>query len=208
MKRSRLIDRLIFAALTALAITMLAPLWWMIVTALSGPDAILNGRVSLWPTEVHWSNFLQVLRDLPFARFYLNTIFVTVCVTVGQVMTSAMAAFAFARLRFFGRDRLFFLYLATLMIPAAVTMIPVFILIVHLRWYDSLLALIVPGMFSAYGTFLLRQFFLTIPRELDEAARLDGCNYFQVFWHVILPLSRPALATLAIFTFLGCWKSF
>ena len=92
MKRSRLIDRLIFAALTALAITMLAPLWWMIVTALSGPDAILNGRVSLWPTEVHWSNFLQVLRDLPFARFYLNTIFVTVCVTVGQVMTSAMAS--------------------------------------------------------------------------------------------------------------------
>jgi multiple sugar transport system permease protein len=205
---TRSIDASLYALLIAIALTMLLPLWWMIVTAVSGPDAILNGKVTLWPRQLHLSNFAQVLRDLPFARFYLNTVVVTACVTVGQVLTSAMAAFAFARLRFPGRDRIFFLYLATLMIPGAVTMIPVFILIVRLGWYDSLLALILPGMFSAYGTFLLRQFFLTLPRELEEAARLDGCNLFQVFWHVTLPLSRPALATLAIFTFLGSWKSF
>jgi multiple sugar transport system permease protein len=194
--------------LIAGAITMLLPLWWMLVTALSGPDAVLNGQVSLWPRELHFSNFTQVLHDLPFARFYLNTILVTAAVTIGQLLFSSMAAFAFARVHFPFRDRLFFLYLATLMIPDAVTMIPVFILIVRLGWYDSLAALIFPGMFSAYGTFLLRQFFLTLPRELEEAARLDGCNLFQIFWHITLPLSRPALATLAIFTSLGSWKAF
>lgn len=190
------------------ALTALLPLWWMIVTAVSGPDAVLNGKVTLWPQELHLSNFAQVLRDLPFARFYFNTIFVTACVTLGQLTCCSMAAYAFARLRFPGRDRIFFLYLATLMIPDSVTMIPVFIMIVRMHLYDSLLALILPGMFSAYGTFLLRQFFLTLPRELEEAARLDGCNLWQVFWHVTLPLSRPALATLGIFTFLGSWKSF
>lgn len=205
---SPLANAALYALLVGVALTMLLPLWWMMVTAVSGPDAVLNGQVSLWPRELHWSNFAQVLRDLPFARFYLNTVIVTFCVTSGQVLFSAMAAFAFARLQFPGRDKLFFLYLATLMIPGAVTMIPVFVLIVRLGWYDTLPALIVPGMFSAYGTFLLRQFFLTLPRELEEAARLDGCNLLQVFWHVTIPLSRPALATLAIFTFLGSWKSF
>jgi multiple sugar transport system permease protein len=199
---------LLYALLLAVALTMLLPLWWMIVTAISGPDAILNGKVTLWPSDVHFENFARVVRELPFVRFYVNTIVVAVAITAGQVLTSAMAAYAFARLRFPARDRIFFLYLATLMIPGAVTMIPVFILVVRLGWYDNLLALIVPGIFSAFGTFLLRQFFLTIPRELEEAARLDGCSLPQVFWHVILPLSRPALATLAIFTFLGAWKSF
>jgi len=207
-QKSRIASAALYVLLIGVALTMLLPLWWMMVTAVSGPDAVLNGQVSLWPRELHWANFTQVLHDLPFARFYLNTVIVTFSVTAGQVLFCAMAAFAFARLHFPGRDKLFFLYLATLMIPGAVTMIPVFILIVRLGWYDSLPALILPGMFSAYGTFLLRQFFLTLPRELEEAARLDGCNLLQVFWHVTIPLSRPALATLAIFTFLGSWKSF
>jgi len=143
-----------------------------------------------------------------FARALFNSFLVTICVTVGQVFTSSLAAFAFSRLEFRGRDRLFLGYLATMMIPAAVTTIPVFILMRYLGWVNTYWALIVPGMFSAYGTFMLRQFFMGIPKELEDAAIIDGCGPFGVYWNVILPLSKPALATLSILTFMGSWRSF
>lgn len=143
-----------------------------------------------------------------FLAFYLNSVFVTVIVTVGVVFTSSLAAFAFARMRFPGRDKLFLGYLATMMVPAVVTMIPVFVLLKVLRLHDTYLALILPPMFSAYGTFLLRQFFLSIPPDLEDAARIDGCGPWGIYRHVIIPLSRPALATLTTFTFLGTWNSF
>lgn len=143
-----------------------------------------------------------------FLAFYLNSIIVTVLVTAGCLVTSSLAAYAFARLRFPGRDTLFLGYLATLMVPYVVTMIPVFVLLRSLRLVDTYTALILPPMFSAYGTFMLRQFFLSIPRELEDAALLDGCGYWGVYRHVILPLSKPALAALGVFVFLWTWNSF
>ena len=138
----------------------------------------------------------------------MNSLIVALCVTLGQLITCSLGAFAFARLRFPGREKLFLLYLATLMVPFQVTMIPIFILIKQLRWLDTYQGLTVPAIFSPYGTFLLRQFFLTIPRELEDASKIDGCGYFRIYWQIILPLSKPALATLGIFVFMFSWNNF
>jgi multiple sugar transport system permease protein len=143
-----------------------------------------------------------------FARAFFNSFIVSVTVTLGLVLTSSLAAYAFSRMEFFGRDHLFMGYLATMMVPTAVTMIPVFILLRELGWVNTYWALIVPPMFSAYGVFMLRQFFLGIPKELEEAAILDGCSTFEVYWRIIMPLSKPGLAALAILTFMGSWRSF
>jgi len=198
--------------LTVGAITMVGPFMWMVSTSLKNPGDVFSYNKAWWvewiPTKFVWENYVQAWNVVPFARFYLNSIFVSVAITVGQVATSAMAAYAFARLRFPGRDRLFFAYLATMMVPGAVTMIPVFILLQKLGWVDSFKALILPSMFTAYGTFMLRQFFMTLPRDLEDAAKIDGCSYTGIFWRIILPLSKPALATLTTFTFMGSWMSF
>jgi multiple sugar transport system permease protein len=211
--KRRLQRGVLFVALLVGAVGMVAPFLWMITTSLaaSGPDF---GADRAWwqewiPTSFAWQNYVRIWQDknVPFAMFYLNSLFVSFCVTFGQVATSAMAAYAFARLSFPGRDRLFFGYLATMMIPGAVTMIPVFILLRHFGWIDTYKALILPGIFSAYGTFMLRQFFLTLPKDLEDAAKIDGCSYVRIFWHIILPLSKPALATLTTFTFMGAWMN-
>ena len=145
---------------------------------------------------------------VPMGRFFLNSLLVAAAVTFGVVFSSSLAGYAFARLRFPGRDKLFLGYLATMMIPGAVTMIPLFILMRQLGWVDSYAALIVPAMFSAYGTFMLRQFFMSIPRDLEDAAAIDGCGLFGIYWRIILPVSKPALATLTTFTFMGQWNNF
>jgi len=155
-----------------------------------------------------WENYSKVFEVVPFAKFYFNSILVGVAVTAGQVFTSSLAAYAFSRLTFPGRDKLFFAYLATMMIPGSVTMIPVYVLMSVFHWVNGYKALIIPAMFSAYGTFLLRQFFMTLPKDLEDAAKIDGCGYFRIFWTIILPLSKPALATLTIFTFMANWGSF
>ena len=147
------------------------------------------------------------IRDA-FLAFYLNSVIVTLVVTLGCVATSSLAGYAFARLRFPGRDSLFLAYLGTLMVPHVVTMIPVFILLRSLGLIDTYAALILPAMFSAYGTFMLRQFFLSVPRDVEDAAHLDGCGSWGVYWHVIMPLSKPALAALGTFVFLWTWNSF
>ena len=194
------------------ALTMVGPFLWMISTSLKTAGDVFSSNQAWWeawvPTKFVWQNYVKVWQVVPFAKFYLNSIFVTVCVTFGQVVTSAMAAYAFARLNFPGRDKLFFGYLGTMMIPGAVTMIPVFILLRHLGWIDTYKAMILPGIFTAYGTFMLRQFFLTLPKELEDAAKIDGCGYVRIFWQIILPLSKPALATLTTFTFMGSWVNF
>ncbi len=143
-----------------------------------------------------------------FVAYYLNSLIVTILVTLGGVFTSSLAAFAFSRLIFPGRDKLFLSYLGTMMVPQVVTMIPVFVLLKMLGWIDTYAAMILPPMFTAYGTFLLRQFFVSIPTELEDAARIDGCGLWGIYRHVILPLSGPALATLTTFIFLGTWNSF
>ena len=153
-------------------------------------------------------SFRKAWQSMPFGRFYLNSLFVSLAITLGQVLTSVLAAYAFARLRWGGRDKFFLAYLGTMMIPAAVTIVPTFVLMKMLGWFDTYRALILPLLFSAYGTFMLRQFFLSLPRDLEDAARIDGCGKLRVLLHVILPLSKPALATLATFTFLASWSSF
>jgi len=194
------------------ALAMIAPFLWMVTTSLKEPGSLFSYDSVWWkdwiPTQFVWQNYIKAWHVVPFARFYLNSFFVTVCVTAGQVVTSSLAAYAFARLNFPGRDNLFFAYLATMMVPGAVTMIPVFILLRSLGWIDTYKAIILPGIFTAYGTFMLRQFFLTLPRELEDAAKIDGCGYLGIFWRIILPLSKPALATLTTFTFMGSWMNF
>lgn len=194
------------------AFTMLAPFSWMVTTSLKKSGDVFSVGAPWWhawvPTQFVWTNYTKALKAVPFIRFYLNSIFVVLCTTLGQVATSAFAAYAFARLKFPGRDQIFFAYLATMMIPGAVTMIPVFILLRYLGWIDSYKAVILPAIFTAYGTFMLRQFFLTLPRDLEDAAKIDGCGYFGIFWKILLPLSKPALATLTTFTFMGSWMNF
>ncbi len=180
----------------------------MVLTSFKDLSEILVYPPKWLPSKFAWDNYFNAFAAAPFGRFYLNSIFVAVTVTLGQLVTCSMAAFAFARLKFWGREVLFVIFLGTMMIPGQVTMIPSFMMLYWLGWVDSYKALIVPGLASAFGTFLLRQFFLTIPRELEEAAYIDGCSRAGALWRIILPLSKPALATLAIFTFMGVFNDF
>jgi multiple sugar transport system permease protein len=191
------------------SVLMLLPFLWMVSTSLKpGADVFREYPPRLIPTTVQWSNYREALTSMPFDRFYLNSFIVAISVTMLQLLTASLAAFAFARLRFRGRDLLFFIYLSALMIPFPVLLVPNFIIIRNLGWFDTYAALIVPVSFSAFSTFLLRQYYRGIPMELDEAARIDGASSFRVWWQIIFPNSRPALAALAIFIFLGNWNEF
>ncbi len=201
-----------YAVLVIGAVSMILPFLWMATTSLKTLDAIFiqpkNWIQMFVPTMFKWENYAEAFKVVPFAKFYLNSIMVGLAVTAGTVFTSAMAAYAFSRLTFPGRDKLFFAYLATTMIPGTVTIIPVYVLMRLFGWVDTYKALIIPMIFSAWGTFMLRQFFMTLPKELEDAAKIDGCGFFRIFWTIILPLSKPALATLTVFTFMGNWSSF
>lgn len=199
---------LVVIALAAGAILVVAPFLWMISTSLKSNIGVFTYPPKLVPEKPEWANYAAVTQTLPFGRFFLNSLFVAVSVTLLQLVVASMAAYAFARLRFPGKGVLFLAYLSTLMIPPQVTLIPRFLLMRGLGWIDTYAGLIVPFVFSSFGIFLLRQYFLTIPRELEEAARMDGVGYFKAFWLVLLPLTRPGLAALAILTFIAQWNSF
>ncbi|MCC6396921.1 MAG: carbohydrate ABC transporter permease [Bacteroidetes bacterium] len=199
---------LLHVVVYGLALATIAPFLWMVLTSVKDLPEILTYPPRWIPERATLDNFVNAFEAAPFGRYYFNSLFVAFSVTAGQLITCSMAAYAFARLQFRGRDVLFYLFLGTMMIPGQVTMIPSFMVLHWLGWVDSYYALIVPGLASAFGTFLLRQFFLTIPRDLEDAASLDGCSRFGVLWRIILPLSRPALATLAIFTFMGVFNDF
>ncbi len=208
--QSRVAMKKIFSyiLLTLFGVSMVIPFLWMVSTSLKEPGDVFTYPPKWVPVPIIWENYPKAWNAVPFARGYMNSIFVAVTVTFGQVFTSSLAAYAFARLSFPGRDKLFLGYLGTMMIPGAVTMIPVFILLRKLGWIDTYKALIIPSMFSAYGTFMLRQFFMSLPADLEDAAKIDGCSLFGIYTRIILPLSKPALATLTIFTFMGSWMSF
>jgi len=191
-----------------LGATMLLPFVWMVGTSLMDELEVYRYPPPLWPSSPRLANYGEALTALPFGRFFLNSTMFALAVVVGQLVTSTSMAYAFARLRFPGRDRLFFVVLSTIMVPAVVLLIPRFLLINALGWVDTLQGLVATALVSVWGLFLLRQFFLTIPRDLEDAARLDGAGEWAVFWRVALPLSRPALATLALFAFVDAWKSF
>ena len=190
------------------SVAMLLPFIWMLSTSLKTPPQIFTYPPVWLPDPIAWQNYRETVSVMPFGRFYLNSLIVTSSITVLQLLTSSLAAFAFARLRFRGRNALFLLYLATLMIPFQVTMLPNFILMSWLRWFDTYQALILPPAFSAFSTFLLRQYFLGLPLDLDEAARIDGASSFRIWWQIVLPLSGPVLAALTIFVFLNNWNDF
>ncbi|MFH1904669.1 MAG: carbohydrate ABC transporter permease [bacterium] len=190
------------------AFTMLIPLLWMISTSLKVPGAVFTFPPQWIPRPVLWRNYIDAWRAVPFGRFYINSLAVAFVTTSGVLLTSSLAGYAFSRLEFPGRDKIFFLYLATMMLPGAVTMIPTFILMKNIGWVDTYKALMIPTIFTAYGTFLLRQFFMSLPSALEDAARIDGCTKLGIYWHVILPLSKPALATLGTMSFIGSWNNF
>jgi multiple sugar transport system permease protein len=190
----------------ALAILTVAPFVWMLLTSFKPLGEIFRVPPTWFPEEFTFQNYFGAFSAAPFGRFYANSLFVALAVTVGQIITCSLAAYAFARMKFKGRDVLFYIFLGTMMVPAHVTMIPSFMLLHWFGWIDSYAALIAPGLASAFGTFLLRQFFMTIPVELEEAAFIDGCSKWGSLWRIILPLSKPALATLAIFTFMAVFN--
>lgn len=194
--------------LLLLAMLVSFPFFWMIRTSfLLQTDAPKFPPIWI-PNYFILDNYVGVLTVQPFARYIFNSLFIAIVAILGQVLTASMGAYAFARLRFPGRDRLFLLYLATMMIPSQVTIVPMYVLISAFGWVDNYMGLIVPGLFSVFITFLLRQFFLSIPMELEHAARIDGAGYLRSYATIILPLSKPALATAAIFVFIGSWGSF
>ncbi len=188
------------------SLIMLAPFVIMLIVSLWPNEAFLARRFPL--SQITLNNYVEAFRVLPFGRYFLNSTIVTVTVTVLQILISSLAAFAFARLRFRGREPIFLLYLATLMIPVQVTLIPNFLIVKSLGWYDTYLALTAPALFSALSTFLLRQYYRGIPLDLDEAARMDGASSLRIWWQVIVPLSWPVMAALAIFTFQATWNDF
>ena len=196
------------ALLVCVAITTLMPFSWMVLTSFKPLNEVQ--RLNPLPSQWHAENYTDVLnsKDISFKKYYFNSVFVAGWVTRLVCLTSSMAGYAFARIRWPGRDHVFKLYLATMMIPGVVTMIPNYTLMVKLHLLDSYVGLIVPAAFTAFGTFLLRQFMLTIPPSLDEAALIDGASHWQVYWDVILPLARPGLIVLAIFTFMGNYSAF
>ena len=220
--RKRAAAKLLFHIFLALgAITMILPFLWMLSTSVK-PESQIFASPTWIPKVWKWSNYSAAMEAAPFARYFANTVLYSVVITLSNLFLCSIAAYAFARLRFRGKNVLFVLVLATMMIPGQVTMVPVFIMLKH--WplmggnnflgdgghglLNSYTGLILPGAVGAFGIFLLRQFFLTLPRELEDAARIDGCSEFGIYWRIILPLSTPALATLGIFTFTAAWNEF
>lgn len=223
---------MLYAALICLALAQLIPFLWMASTSIKtseeaammselvprelSAEAVREAARYWMPSRPQWSNYVKVLGLDPertririnFAHACINSVFVALAITFGQVLTSAMAGFAFSRLRWPGRDATFLLYIATLMIPATVTMIPGFLILRAFDWIDTYQALIIPGLCSAYGTFLVRHYMLGLSSELEESAMMDGASHLGVFLHVALPLSRPVLVALAILNFLGAWQGF
>jgi multiple sugar transport system permease protein len=199
---------LLHLALLTVGIIFLLPFAWSISTSLKPMQDLFRVTPNLIPSEVRWQNYGDVLNTVPFLRFYANTIIVTVARVVGQVFLASLAAFAFSRLRFPGRDVLFFTLLAGLMVPDQVLIIPKYALMRQWGWLDSYQGLIVPLLFSAFGTFLLRQYFLSIPADYQEAATIEGANPFQIYWQIYLPLARPALVAFAFLVIQWSWNEF
>lgn len=190
------------------SLIMLIPFILMLATSFKTPPEVLTTTPVLLPKTWRWQNYLDAFNQIPFLRFYWNTIFVTACRVTGQLLFASMAAYAFARIQFPGRDFLFILVLAVMMVPGQVTLIPNYIILKNLGWLNSYMGLIVPSLFTAFGTFLLRQFFKTIPQDIEDAAILDGCNPFQVYYKIALPLAGPALGALGLLITLWSWNDF
>jgi multiple sugar transport system permease protein len=212
-RRRRSVGRRVtlYVVLAAGALVFAFPFYWMVTTSLKPPQDVLKVPPDLFPARWLWSNYPNALSEFPFVRGLSNTMIILVGVEVGRLLSVPLAAYAFARLRFPFRNVLFVVVLSTMMLPYYVTLIPQYLFFRDLGWLNTFLPLIVPSFFgagSAFFIFLQRQFYLTIPKEYDDAAMVDGCGHFRVFWSIILPQSKPALAALAIFTFTEQWNDY
>ncbi|MCD6553922.1 MAG: carbohydrate ABC transporter permease [Anaerolineae bacterium] len=190
------------------AVTMVMPFVWMLSSSLKTNLEVFHIPPTFIPTVPQWHNYVDIFKVVPYGRWFLNSVIIAVTQTVLYLFVASLAGFTFARMRFPGREAIFTLYLATLMVPGQVTLIPKFLLMKQLHLINTYAAVILPGIFNAYGVFLLRQFLMTLPDSLEEAAILDGASYFRIYWNIILPLAGPALATLGLFGFMGAWNDF
>lgn len=203
-----LLQTLKYLCIAAGALVMLTPFAWMISASLMTPPEIVARPPTWLPAVPQWQNYGDVAQVIPMGRLYLNSLVVTSATVAGLLLISSLAGYAFAKFEFPGRDWLFLATLGTMMIPFFVTLIPVYFVVKQLGWLDTYAGLIVPGLFSAYGIFLMRQFMLDLPNELIDAARIDGAHELTIYWRIILPLSLPALATLGTFAFINVWNAF
>ncbi len=196
--------------LSALALVFIGPFYWSLIASVSSLEGVYASPPRLWPDTFHFDNYAKAVTILPFHLFVFNSFYVCVFCVMGQVFSASLVAYAFARLRWFGRDTWFVIMLGTMMLPAQVTMIPHYQIFRFLGWIDTLKPLIIPSFFGggAFFIFLMRQFFKTIPAELEEAARLDGCSNIRIFWDIMLPLSTPAVATISVMSFIAHWQNF
>lgn len=198
----------IYGVLLVAAIVVLFPYIWMVSSSLKPESEIFTREIQLLPRSVQWKNYLRVWGDYPLGQWLLNSIIVASVETLCVVLTSILAGYAFSRLHFWGRDVLFYIYLGTMMIPIQVTLIPSFLIIKHFGLINTYQGLFLPHIAAPFGVFLMRQFFFSIPSELEDAARMDGCNWLRVLVQVVLPLTLPAISSLAIFAFTFSWNAF
>lgn len=198
----------VFIVLLGLVSLTMLPLYLMFATSLKSEGTILATLNEVIPRDLTLQNYIDVFKSGPFARYIFNSLFVAVCVTGGNLFFCSLAGYAFARKDFRGKQALFFIVLGSMMIPSQVAIVPLFILMKYLGWFNTYKALIIPGLAGPFGIFLMTQYFKHIPRSLDESALIDGATDFQIFWRILLPLAKPALAVLAILTFLGSWNDF
>jgi multiple sugar transport system permease protein len=207
-RRLRISSVLAITALAVAAVIIVAPIAWALLTSLRTPATSFDEPPQWIPTDPIFSNYRAVFEQVPLATFFFNSFVVTGCIVIGQLITSTMSGYAFAMVRFRGAKALFGIILATMMVPIQTTIIPVFLIIKYLGLSDSRTALILPVIGGAFGTFLMRQYFLQMPRELGEAARVDGASHFQVFARIYAPMARAPMATLAVLTFSAYWNEF
>ena len=205
-----LVKAMVYIIILSGSVILMLPFAWMVSTSLKRPGAVFNWPPEWIPNPVVWSNYPKAWTSLPFNLFLKNTLIITITTVLGQTLTSSLVGYSFARLRWMGRNSLFMVVLATMMLPHHVTMIPVFAIWKRLGFVDTLVPLIVPAFFGggAFNIFLMRQFFMTIPLELDDAAKIDGCKQMGIYWRIIFPLSKPVIGTVAIFSFLHHWNEF
>ena len=199
---------LLYILLIIIGIVMVVPFLWMISTSLKEQyDAVKIPPVWV-PIPPHFENYVQVFTEQPMLQFMLNTLKIVFFVVLGQLFFSSLAAYSFARIRFKGRSVMFFFYIGTLMVPTQVTLIPTYVMFAKVDLIDTHFPLILPAFFSAFGVFLLRQFFISLPKEMEEAAEIDGCNPFTTYWRIMLPLVVPAMLTLGVFTLMNTWNDY
>ncbi|AZR74781.1 ABC transporter permease [Anoxybacter fermentans] len=206
--KEKIVRFTVYLILTVGAVFVLLPFFWMLSTSLKIPSEIASMPPKWIPSKFMWENYKIAWNAAPFARYFFNSFYVAIACTFLELITSALGAYAFAKMDFFGKNVLFIIFLGTMMIPGEVLLIPNYITIIQLGWVDTYKALIIPWVVSVFGIFLMRQFFLTIPKELHDAAKIDGCSRFRFLWQIIIPLSKPVLITAALFKFVGSWNAF